>query len=153
MEPAHNTYLIVEAAGRHCAFPLAVVMETMRPLAIEPAARAPGFVLGMAVIRGAVTPVLDLALVLGGERMPPSRFVTVRAGERVVALAAAAVLGLRGIEPAQLREAPPLISAAEPGAVEHIALHDGLLLHVLNAARLVPEETWSTVTRGGGDGD
>src|SRR5512142_3085995 len=132
MAPAQNTYLLLDAGGRRCALPATAVKETMRPLPVEPVVNAPAFALGMAVIRGAATPVLDLGVLLGGERVPHSRFVTLRAGDHTVALAATAVLGLREIQDKDIAQMPPLLSGAEPGAADHIALRDGVLLNLLN---------------------
>ena len=87
--------LLVRAGPRICALSLADVVETMRPGPIEPLAGAPEVVRGLAVIRGAPVPVVDLASLLGdGEHSVPTRFVTVRTGERNVALLVDEVMGI-----------------------------------------------------------
>ncbi len=148
MPSAHNPYLVVELAGQKCALPAATVVETMRPLPIQPAAKAPAFVTGMAVIRGRATAVVDLGVLLGSERRPPSRFVTVRAGDHTVALVVTAVLGLYEIEERQIAQMPPILSGAGRDAAEQIALQDGMLLSTLNGARLLSEDLSSTFARG-----
>jgi len=91
-------YLLVRAGTLTCALPLSHVVETMRPLPIEPLANAPAFVRGLSIIRGAPVPVVDLGALLNTpSSRPPPRFVTVRAGERRVALAVDGILGLRDI--------------------------------------------------------
>src|SRR5215468_8425951 len=104
-EAAHRV-LAVRAGARMLALPIESVVETMRPLPVEPLAGAPSFVLGLAVIRGAAIPVVDVA----GET--PGRFVTLRLGARRIALAVEAVLGLAALEPATLSGLPPLLDGA-----------------------------------------
>ena len=58
--------LLVRAAGRLCAVPIAHVVEVMRALPVEPIPGAPSFVPGLAIIRGAPMPVVDLGLLTGG---------------------------------------------------------------------------------------
>jgi purine-binding chemotaxis protein CheW len=85
--------LVVRAQAYLCALPLHVVIETMRPLPIEPLAGVPPFVRGMSIIRGEPTPVIDLALLLGAMRELPWRFVTIRSAGKQVALSVGAVAG------------------------------------------------------------
>ncbi|HZE91839.1 MAG TPA: chemotaxis protein CheW, partial [Rhizobacter sp.] len=69
--------VICRVQGRLCALPLSHVVETMRPLPTETIAGAPDFVCGLAVIRGAPVPVVDLARLLGATDTQARRFVTV----------------------------------------------------------------------------
>jgi purine-binding chemotaxis protein CheW len=57
--------LLCRVRERLCALPLAHVVETMRPLPIEPLGGMPGFVQGIAIIRGAPVPVVDAGALLG----------------------------------------------------------------------------------------
>lgn len=144
---ASGRALVVTAGGRACALRLAEVIETMRPLPIEPVAGARGFLLGVATIRGDATPVVDLAAVLdprsGGG--PIGRLVTIRAGSRQVALAVAAVVGLCDLEAAPLAALPPLLREASADAIEAIGTADAQLLVVLRAARLIPDDVWTMI--------
>lgn len=129
--------------------PLGSVIETMRPLAIEPIAGAPAFVMGLSIIRGAPVPVIDLGGLLGGASAggspaAPGRLVTLRVDGRCVALAVEAVLGVRAL-PASLEEPPPLLREAADDAIESIGVLDAELLLVLRAAQLVPESVWTSV--------
>lgn len=139
--------LVVAVGRRACALALTDVSEVMRPLPIERVDGAPFFVAGLAVVRGAAVPVVDLGAVLEGGA--PShlwgRFVSVKVGARHVALAVGGVLGVRTLERAQLTALPPLLRDAAGEAIEAIAAADAQLLVVLRAARLVPEELWSTL--------
>ena len=142
---APHRVLAVRAGARMLALPIESVVETMRPMPIEPLAGAPSFVRGLAVIRGAAIPVVDVAELLGGAGETPGRFVTVRLGARRIALAVEAVLGLSAIEPASFARLPPLLDGAARGAVDSVGLLDGELVLVLRAARVLPDEVWRLV--------
>src|SRR5688572_15607941 len=60
-------WLICRVSTRVCALPLDAVVETMRPLVVEPVAGAPGFVSGLSIVRGEPIPVVDAARLLGTE--------------------------------------------------------------------------------------
>lgn len=142
--------LLCRARTRLCAFPLAHVEETMRPLPLLALAGSPPFVLGMSRIRGTAVPVLDLGALLGGEKpAATSRLLTVKAGERRVALAVEEVHGLRDVPPGTMRELPPLLEGASDGAAAAVGALDGELLLVLRAARLVPEAVWAALAVAG----
>lgn len=121
------------------------MVETLRPLAIEPVAGAPAFVRGLSVIRGAPTPVVDLGALLEGgpARASSGRLVTLKVGARQVALGVDEVVGLKSVDPAQLEQLPPLLRDA--ALIEAIGARDGQLLVVLRAARLVPDEVWASL--------
>lgn len=139
--------LVVTVGALACAIPLHHVAETMRPLAIEPVAGTPRFVPGVAVIRGAPTPVVDLAALLdnGEPRATYGRFVTIKLGARRVAIGVDGVVGVTTLEPAQLGELPPILRDVAADLVEAIGARDGQLLVVLRAARLLPDEVWTTL--------
>jgi chemotaxis methyl-accepting protein methylase/chemotaxis signal transduction protein len=140
--------LFVHAGGHRCALPLSSVAEIMRPLPIEPLAGAPQVVLGLSIIRGTPVPVVALGRLLGSEVQGPcTRFVMVRAGERRVALSVDAVLGVREIASSQLGAMPPLLRDAHAERVEAIGALDAELFLVLNAAHLVPDEVWKSLSR------
>jgi purine-binding chemotaxis protein CheW len=142
-ELSRRASLIVTARGASCAIPAVHVLETMRPLPIEPIADAPPFVLGLSVVRGAPVPVVDLgALVTGHPALTMSRFVSVKLGERRVALAVTAVLGLRDLDEVSAMQWPSLLGEARAEVIEAIGVLDEHLLLVLRASRLVPEEIW-----------
>ena len=126
---------------------MADVIETMRPQPIEAIAGAPGFVLGLAVIRGEPVPVVDVARLLGTEAAQPRRFVTVRGARRPIALAVDAVLGVRAVAADQLLELPPLVGAVVAETVAAIGALDAQLLVMLQAARVVPDAVFDLVER------
>jgi purine-binding chemotaxis protein CheW len=145
-EPAEPLALFCRVRDRLCALPLAHVVETMRPLGVEPLAAMPSFVRGLARIRGVAVPVVDAGALLGAKAAAcATRFVTLRAGERTVALAVEEVLGVRTLAGASLVELPPLVRDANDELVAAVGTLDAELLVVLRAARLVPAELWDAL--------
>lgn len=139
--------LIVTIGSRACAIPVQDVVETMRPLPIEPVAGLPEFIAGVAVVRGNPIPVVDLGTLLqAGERgKSRGRFITVKIGERRVAVAVDSVVGLRNLDPSQTGELPPLLKACDTHVIEAIGTCDAQLLVVLRSMRLVPDPVWMSL--------
>lgn len=137
--------LLCRVQTRLCALPLEHVVETMRPLPFEPVSGTPHFVRGLAIIRGAPIPVVDAAWLLGTEESQPSRFVTLTAGDRRIALAVSGVVGVQSIPTESLQELPPLLQDTAADVISAIGRLDSELLLVLRSARLVPEDLWATL--------
>jgi purine-binding chemotaxis protein CheW len=138
--------LICRVGSRLCGIPLEHVLETMRPLPVEPLGHAPAFVDGLSLIRGRPTPVIDAPRLLGSatQQKARGRYVTLRLGKRCAALAVDAVLGVRQVDLAELDELPALLRernelVAALGALDHE------LFLVLERARLVPEAVWAAL--------
>jgi purine-binding chemotaxis protein CheW len=150
-------YLLCRIGSRVGALALNDVRETMRPLPIEPLAGTPSFVLGLAIIRGSPTPVVDAGLLLGSSSSPctphgsaaPARFVSLKLGERTAALAVDAVLGVRWLAPETLSNIPQLLCGGDAELVSLIGALDAKLLLALEAARLVPDSVWSAISAPG----
>ncbi|HEX4339663.1 MAG TPA: chemotaxis protein CheW [Polyangiaceae bacterium] len=131
--------LICRAGARTCALPLTHVVETMRPLAIEPFAGAPTFVAGLSRIRGEHVPVIDLGRLLGAkDETEPTRFVLLRVGSRTIAIRVDAVIGVGSLPESTSREVPRLLAGADETAVATLAARDAELMLVLDSARLLP---------------
>jgi purine-binding chemotaxis protein CheW len=131
-------WLLCRAGSSLCALPLGYVVEIMRILPIEPIAGAPLSVLGLSIIRGAPTPVVDTALLCGGRTAPFHRLVTVRAGTQIVALAVDTVFGTWSIKADATM--PPLLQEAADNVVSAIGRLDAELMLFLATARIVPQE-------------
>lgn len=141
--------LFCRVQARLCALPLECVLETMRPLPLEPLPGASPFVSGLAVIRGGPVPVVDAARLFGARDSNPGRWVTLAVGGRWVALAVDAVLGVAALPGESLQALPPLLKEAGPDVVEAIGIQDAELLLLLASSRLVPNELWARLdTRG-----
>lgn len=142
-----QAWLACRSAGHICALPLAAIAETMRPLPCEPFAKAPPFVRGIAIIRGAPTPVVDMRALMGEEAMDPGstapagRFVTVRINARAVALAFDAVLGIHTLDARRVIGLPPLLNNIAGGTVSDVAARDNDLLLFFEASRIFPPRT------------
>jgi purine-binding chemotaxis protein CheW len=147
-QPTGDLHLLCQVDGSRCALPLEHVVETMRPLPIQPLLGAPSHVLGAALIRGNPVPVIDLPHMLNGKASEPERFVTIRVGTRLVALAVSGVVGIRPVPPEMRRELPPLFRSTGFEGMRAIGVMDAELLVVLEAARMVPEATWDSLGTG-----
>jgi purine-binding chemotaxis protein CheW len=138
--------LVVAVKGRLCAVPLAHVIEIMRPLSLEPISDVPSFVQGISIIRGIPTPVVNLGALLGMPNGVADRFITLRVGERQVALSVDSVLGVRELDVSILGELPPLLQGASKNAIETMGTLDEQLLVVLCAGWELPDEVWQRLT-------
>lgn len=143
-------FLLCRVRSVIVALPIEHVVETMRPLPVEPLSAMPGFVVGLAVVRGEPTPVVDVGALLAlHDRAQWSRFVTVRATARRVVLAVEAVVGVRPLDPAALRELPPLLGQTTAEIVAAVGAHDRDLLVLLNTARVIPAPVWRSIDGAG----
>lgn len=159
LDGAQGRSLLARAGGHLCAIPLAGVAEVMRALPIHRVGGAPPFIAGLAVVRGAPVPVVDLAALLATPSPGPAQapggtarlFVTLRVergsgGERqLVALLVAGVLGLRTLDPAQRAASPPLVERLAGEVIAAVTRLDAQLVMVLRTARLVPEPVWASL--------
>jgi purine-binding chemotaxis protein CheW len=137
-------FLICRSAGHRCALPLATIKEIMRPLPLERVTQSgavTAFVLGAAVVRGAVVPVVSLAGLFGrADAVLFARYVSLRLGTRSAMLAVEEVLGIHALGEAEAMA--PLLGAVEHGAVSAVTIHDAELLYILQTAKLVPDAAW-----------
>ena len=138
--------LIVGLKSCVCAVPLTSVIETMRPLSVEPISGVPSFVQGISIIRGIPTPVVDLGAVLGSANERAERFVTLRVGDKQVALSVHAVLGVRDLDAIiTIQKLPPLLQRASKDVLETIGTLDEQVLMVLRAGWALPDEVWQAL--------
>ena len=136
--------VIVRAAGRVCALRLADVVETLRPLRVEPLPEMPKYILGMSVVRGIPVPVLHLGLLFGiTDDTRAHRWITARIGGRTLALAVEAVRGIHRLDASVMESLPTLLQSA--GAVESVGTLDDQLITLLRSARLMTEDPWKQI--------
>src|SRR5688572_622373 len=135
--------LCAQVSERLCLLPLALVIEIMRPLPLEPAPGAPEFLRGWATVRGRRTPVLDLAALAGHPAPEPvTRFISVHDGDQRASLAVGHVLGVRRLAPGVLEGLSRLL----PTAVDLAPLESSLsrlLGRLRDGARVAPPEVLS----------
>ena len=140
--------LVFKVDSLVCALPIASVVETMRPLPVQRLDRAPEMVLGLAMVRGLPTPVIDAGRLLGaGTLAQPGRFISVAVGARRIALAVTSVWGIRAVSAPSLQGIPALLSRAETQAVAAIGALDQELLMVLHGVCLVPDSVFAASDR------
>jgi chemotaxis signal transduction protein len=83
-------------------------------------------------------PVIDVGALLG-VRSAPARLLTVRAGDRVAALAVDEVSGVAAFDAARFTERPPLLTGDGEPYVQALALKDREVYLVLDAARVITD--------------
>jgi purine-binding chemotaxis protein CheW len=134
--------VLVRSGNLFCALPLESVIETLRSPPVTAIAGAPGWVQGVAVIRGATVVVVDLGILLGAGSadLKQARVVTLRVGARVVGLAVESIAAVRDFDRTQLAEVPPLLLQAHPEVLTEIGLLDGELMLVLDGSRIITED-------------
>lgn len=143
--------LVTRVGGVGCALAADYVVETLRPLPVEPIARAAdpalAMVTGVAMIRGWPVPVIDARVLLGlaAEPGPATRFVVVRVADRRIALVVDAVIDVRRIELTAAAQLPALLGSANHTAVSALAARDRELMVVLDTARVLPEAAWHAI--------
>ena len=122
----------------------------MRPLTVEPLAGLPSFVLGVAVIRGSPTPVLDVRRLFSTANSDDAagRWVALRLGMRAIALAVDGVIGVRRIASDQRQALPALLRDVPTEYIETIGTLDSELLVVLRTGRMLPETVWAQLAPG-----
>lgn len=130
------THLLFQVHDWSCALPSKDVREVMRLLPLSEIVGAPPFVLGLSILRGAATPVVDAGYLLHGRPGMRRRLISLNVKERVVLLAVDGVSGTRVLDGSVNKPPDPLI--AEPmKAVECLRLLDNELLLLLSAGVIV----------------
>lgn len=121
-----------------CALALCDVVETIRPLPVQPLAGTADVLLGVSVIRGLAVPVIDTARLLGAAAERPCRFVTTRTEQGPLAYATGPVRGVLPVKPGPGRP-PPMLAAAATPLVAAVGVLDSQPLLFLRGAGLVAE--------------
>lgn len=143
--PSVTRILAVGFYRRVCAVPLMQVIETMRPLSVDPIAGVPSFVRGVSIVRGIPTPVVDLGTLLGMPGGVAGRFVTLRVNERQIALSVEAVLGVHDLDRSTIQKLPPLFHEASKDFIEAMGTLDAQLLVVLQKGWTLPDGVWKSL--------
>jgi purine-binding chemotaxis protein CheW len=140
--------LVFLAGSLLCALRLDEVIETMRPLAVRPLAGTPPFVLGVTIMRGVPTPVIDVARPLGGTPAEVARFVAVRTERGPVAFATGTVIGFRVATADHGARHPALVGGASGALVAGVGRLDAEPLLLLQSMRVVPDDVWMAAAGG-----
>jgi len=142
--------VLVARAGVHrCALPAQDVVEVMRRLPVRAITARAACIEGLAIIRGQAVPVVSLPRLFDpAATQTTTRFIAVRIGTRLVALAVSEILGMRRLPARQLSVLPPLLGAIEQTAVSGLEVLDHQLLVVLDCARLISDGDWAELATG-----
>jgi purine-binding chemotaxis protein CheW len=137
---------LVFRSGQHlAAIGLEHVTEVLRPLPVEPLAGVPPYIQGLSVLRGQPVPVIDIGLLLGGDRATGravERFVGVRTGAQVSALAVDTVVGIHDVPMDLLHDLSSVTGSVACAAVGTVGSEPLLLLQ---AGRVIPESVWDAL--------
>jgi len=122
--------IVFEVEGRRLALPVTATVSVLRMVAISPLSNAPGSVLGVVNVRGAIVPVFDIRRRLRLDARGPrasDRLILVRIAQRLVAVPADRAEGLREVPAGSVR--PPDTLMREAGAIAGlVAITEGILL-------------------------
>jgi purine-binding chemotaxis protein CheW len=143
------TALVFRAGTLLCALRLEEVIETMRPLETQPLAGTPPFVLGISVLRGVPTPVIDVARLLRGDQGTPERYVAVRTERGAVALATGEILGIRSVDTTTTGAHPALLGGRSSRLVAGVGTVGAEPLLLLQSMRAVPDDVWEAAASAG----
>lgn len=142
--------LLCQVDSSYLAIPISHVIEVTRPLPVTRLPDAPSWLMGVAVLRGIATPVVDarklLAAAAPSGRASPepraaSRWVALRIENRRAALAVDSVERAQELAPEIRGEVPPLLSGTRP--ITAIGTLDSKLLMVLEGGRLLADSALS----------
>jgi purine-binding chemotaxis protein CheW len=141
--------LVFRADNHLAAIGLEHVTEVLRPLPVEHLAGVPPYVRGICVLRGRPVPVVDVGLLLGGERASGGgRFVGVRTGPQTAALSVDAVVGIRDLPLDLLHDLSSVTGSPACTAVGAVGPEPLLLLE---AGRVIPDSVWDALEGTGPD--
>ncbi|MBN9658113.1 MAG: chemotaxis protein CheW [Acidobacteria bacterium] len=134
-------FLAFQLAGESYAVPLTRVMETERLPKLTTVPGLPAFVLGVANLRGAVLPLVDLSMLLELEstgRPHDARILVVRPSpdDSPVALVVDALQGVAMLAREELHRTPHWLDGRTTPFLEGIGSHKGRLLSVLDLDRV-----------------
>ena len=109
---------------------------------------SPDYVKGVVNLRGAVLPILDLAVRLGFHAAEPTSrhaIIVVQIGKRVVGLLVDGVSEIMGIDDVLVQPVPSIGSLQSNGALEGVMAAEGRMIGLLSLATMLPptEPAWS----------
>ncbi|WP_203820947.1 chemotaxis protein CheW [Paractinoplanes ferrugineus] len=142
------TALVFRAGPLLCALRLEEVIETMRPLETQPLAGTPPFVLGISVLRGVPTPVIDVGRLLRGDQGEAERYVAVRTERGAVALATGEIIGIRSVDTTTGAH-PALLGGRSSRLVAGVGTVGAEPLLLLQSMRAVPDDVWEAAASAG----
>ena len=109
---------------------------------------SPDYVKGVVNLRGAVLPILDLAVRLGFHAAEPTSrhaIIVVQIGKRMVGLLVDGVSEIMGIDDVLVQPVPSIGSLQSNGALEGVMAAEGRMINLLSLVTMLPptEPAWS----------
>ena len=138
-EDKSRHYVVFKIARQHYALPLDHVTRAVRMVAYTPVPDAPNSVLGIINMAGQMLPLIDLRRLLGQTDKRPDLqdfLLIVQIQGQTVAVMVDEVLNILELTSEQVQSPPAAVSQSRflAAAVQH----DDLLIWVLDASRLLP---------------
>ena len=136
-------HVLCKIAGAEYVLPADNVLQME---SFSGATRVPGTaaeVAGLIQIRGQVVPVLDVRVVFGFDKLPPtidSRVVVMRHGERTVGLLVDSAREVLKIPAADFQPPPPVVAQQTDGMVKAVAQAGSRLLMLIDFTKVIGEE-------------
>jgi purine-binding chemotaxis protein CheW len=139
----NGLHVLFGVGGGEYAVPAAHVLQMESYEGATPLPNAAAHVAGVVQIRGQVMPVIDLRARFGlprVERTLDTRVVVVEHEARVVALLVDKAREVARLDPAQVREPPPMVTSQSRGMVRAIAQVSGRMVMLVDLEMLLTEE-------------
>ncbi len=148
-----NKYVVALIGSRVCAFRIGEVSLAMRTPVTTALPATPPFVLGVAVVRGSLTVILDGHRLLGENDEPGQRMLVLTSGGRNFGLTVDSISGVAEIEESDPeKELVPLMPHITSEWIERLVKVDASFAAVLAAGRIVPEAVWESLRSAGQHG-
>lgn len=141
-------FVAFRIAGQEFALDIMSVREIRGWTPTTQLPESPDYVKGVVNLRGAVLPILDLAVRLGFHAAEPTSrhaIIVVQIGERVVGLLVDGVSEIMGIDDVLVQPVPAIGSLQSAGALEGVMAAEGRMIGLLSLATMLPpsEPAWS----------
>ena len=139
---AHTEYLSFRIGESEYSVDIMSVREIRGWTQTTSLPHAPRFVRGVINLRGAVLPVVDLAMRLGLDESDPEErnvIIVVDVGERVIGLRVDAVSDILSFTPDQLQPPPDVVASTRPSFVKALTILDDRMVRLLDLEAVLPD--------------
>ncbi|MFN7132185.1 MAG: chemotaxis protein CheW [Myxococcales bacterium] len=137
-------HVICRIADADYAIPADDVFQMESFSGATPVPGAPPYLAGLVQIRQQIVPVVDLRLRFGLPAVEPTlgtRVVVLRLGTRLVGIRVDSAREVQNIAPEQFRAPPEVVARQSSGFVKSVAQLKDRIIMLLDAERVVGEET------------
>lgn len=141
--PAQTEYLSFRIGDSEYSVDIMSVREIRGWTQTTSLPHAPRFVRGVINLRGAVLPVVDLAMRLGLDESEPEErnvIIVVDVGEKVIGMRVDAVSDILSFTPDQLQPPPDVAATAQTSFVKALTVLDDRMVRLLDLEAVLPGE-------------